>query len=316
MKPNESTRENWWRFGALRRRYVTRYRVLPRYIATPEIAKHRVFVWLAPSRSAKNLIVIARADDANFGILHSRFHELWSLRLGTSLEDRPRYTSSTTFETFPFPAGLTPRDTAPVAGQASPPCLAGADRRREHRRRRPPPQRTARSLAQPGRVGRLGHHPGRGKSRLPQTPGRQTRPRSRPQEAHPDQPLQRPPRLARPRPQAARPGRRHRLQLARLLSGNARRRNPPPPAGAESGNRYLADIVNHSKHRSVVQTPSSVDATGCDTQPHGLKFAAFAYDDRAYPARWAYPVMESEYNRQSALITSIESSNNSGARSC
>jgi type II restriction/modification system DNA methylase subunit YeeA len=30
------------------------------------------------------------------------------LRLGTSLEDRPRYTPSTTFETFPFPEGLTP----------------------------------------------------------------------------------------------------------------------------------------------------------------------------------------------------------------
>ncbi|HOM15642.1 MAG TPA: adenine methyltransferase, partial [Rubrivivax sp.] len=47
-----------------------------------------------------------------FGILHSRLHELWSLRLGTSLEDRPRYTPTTTFETFPFPAGLTPADTA------------------------------------------------------------------------------------------------------------------------------------------------------------------------------------------------------------
>ena len=30
----------------------------------------------------------------------------WSLRLGTSLEDRPRYTPTTTFETFPFPDGL------------------------------------------------------------------------------------------------------------------------------------------------------------------------------------------------------------------
>jgi type II restriction/modification system DNA methylase subunit YeeA len=30
------------------------------------------------------------------------------LRKGTSLEDRPRYTSTTTFETFPFPEGLTP----------------------------------------------------------------------------------------------------------------------------------------------------------------------------------------------------------------
>lgn len=69
--------------------------------------------------------------------------------------------------------------------------------------------------------------------------------------------------------------------------------------------RYLADIVNHSKHRSVIQTPYSVDVTGCDTQPHGLKFAAFVYDDQAYPARWADPFMESEYNRQSALITCI-----------
>lgn len=33
------------------------------------------------------------------------------MRMGTSLEDRPRYTPITTFETFPFPAGLTPRDT-------------------------------------------------------------------------------------------------------------------------------------------------------------------------------------------------------------
>jgi type II restriction/modification system DNA methylase subunit YeeA len=54
------------------------------------------------------LIVIARDNDTAFGILHSRFHESWALRLGTSLEDRPRYTPSSTFETFPFPEGLTP----------------------------------------------------------------------------------------------------------------------------------------------------------------------------------------------------------------
>jgi hypothetical protein len=50
--------------------------------------------------------------DTTFGILHSRFHERWSLRLGTSLEDRPRYTPTLCFEAFPFPAGLTPADTA------------------------------------------------------------------------------------------------------------------------------------------------------------------------------------------------------------
>jgi type II restriction/modification system DNA methylase subunit YeeA len=56
------------------------------------------------------VIVIGREDDTTFGILHSRFHESWSLRRGTWLGvgNDPRYTPTTTFETFPFPKGLTP----------------------------------------------------------------------------------------------------------------------------------------------------------------------------------------------------------------
>src|SRR5205814_2360678 len=48
-------------------------------------------------------VVVARSDDYTFGVLQSRLHELWGLRLGTQLETRPRYTPTTTFETFPFP---------------------------------------------------------------------------------------------------------------------------------------------------------------------------------------------------------------------
>jgi type II restriction/modification system DNA methylase subunit YeeA len=53
---------------------------------------------------------VFRDDDTTFGILHSRFHESWSLRLGTWLGvgNDPRYTPTTTFETFPFPEGLMP----------------------------------------------------------------------------------------------------------------------------------------------------------------------------------------------------------------
>ena len=81
---------------------------LSRYIATPTVAKYRLFVWLdARVCPDHQLIVIPRDDDTIFGILHSRFHEAWSLRLGTSLEDRPRYTPTTTFQTFPFPQGLS-----------------------------------------------------------------------------------------------------------------------------------------------------------------------------------------------------------------
>ncbi|PKO86353.1 MAG: class I SAM-dependent DNA methyltransferase [Betaproteobacteria bacterium HGW-Betaproteobacteria-12] len=122
----EGHRKYWWRHGESRSGMREALRNKARFVATPRVAKHRLFVWLDTKVLPDcQVVVIARADDATFGILHSRFHELWSLRLGTSLEDRPRYTPTTTFETFPFPTGLTPRDTAPVAGQASPPCLAG-----------------------------------------------------------------------------------------------------------------------------------------------------------------------------------------------
>ena len=76
------------------------------------------------------MIVIARDDDTTFGILHSWFHEAWSLRLGTSLEDRPRYTPTTTFETFPFPEGLSPdMPAADYANDSHAVAIAKAARR-------------------------------------------------------------------------------------------------------------------------------------------------------------------------------------------
>ena len=77
---------------------------LDRYIATPTTAKHRLFVWLGPEVLPDHaLIVVARRPDYTFGVLHSRFHEVWALAMGTQLETRPRYTPTTCFETFPFP---------------------------------------------------------------------------------------------------------------------------------------------------------------------------------------------------------------------
>jgi type II restriction/modification system DNA methylase subunit YeeA len=105
----ERTKRNWWLHEEARVSMRTALVNLPRYIAIPQTAKHRFFVWLPLAvLPDQQLIVIARSDDTSFGVLQSRFHELWSLRLGASLEDRPRYTPTTTFETFPFPAGLTP----------------------------------------------------------------------------------------------------------------------------------------------------------------------------------------------------------------
>jgi type II restriction/modification system DNA methylase subunit YeeA len=108
-KREERTNTCWWLFQWSRPVMRAAIKDLGRFIVSPEVSKHRVFAWATSSICPdKNLIVLARDDDTTFGILHSRFHEAWSLRLGTALEDRPRYTPSTTFETFPFPEGLTP----------------------------------------------------------------------------------------------------------------------------------------------------------------------------------------------------------------
>lgn len=108
--------EPYWPRPEMRRQIES----LGRYLVTPETAEYRLFVWLRlPVLPDKNLIVIATESDTIFGILHSHFHEKWSLAIGSSLEDRPRYTSSTTFETFPFPEGLTPN--IPAAAYAADP---------------------------------------------------------------------------------------------------------------------------------------------------------------------------------------------------
>ena len=92
-------------------------RGLSRYIATPAVAKHRLFVWISgQTLPDQALLVVARSDDTAFGVLHSRFHELWALGTCTWLGkgNDPRYTPTTCFETFPFPAGLIPNIPASV----------------------------------------------------------------------------------------------------------------------------------------------------------------------------------------------------------
>ena len=110
---SRTTQGRWWLHERPRSEMRTAVTPLSRFIVTPRVAKHRLFVWFsAPTLPDSATIAIARDDDYAFGVLHSRAHELWSLRMGTSLEDRPRYTPTSTFETFPFPWPLDTPDAA------------------------------------------------------------------------------------------------------------------------------------------------------------------------------------------------------------
>jgi type II restriction/modification system DNA methylase subunit YeeA len=102
--------ETWWRLWRARPDLRKAWSGMSRVIATPEVSKHRVFVWMPrPTAPDKNMMITAREDDTTFGILQSRIHEIWSLRMCTYLGvgNDPRYTPTTCFETFPFPEGLT-----------------------------------------------------------------------------------------------------------------------------------------------------------------------------------------------------------------
>lgn len=69
---------------------------------------------------------------------------------------------------------------------------------------------------------------------------------------------------------------------------------------------YLSALNNHSKHRSIVGVPYSVDLTGEDTEAHGPKFDSFNFDEtQHYQQRWVRPFLTAEFDRQESLLMQI-----------
>jgi len=100
-------REFWWLHAEPCTVMREKLSGLPRFIATPTVSKHRIFVWMqTPTLPDHQVVAFARADDYFFGILHSRIHEVWARAQGTQVREREsgfRYTPTTCFEPFPFP---------------------------------------------------------------------------------------------------------------------------------------------------------------------------------------------------------------------
>ncbi|MEK6751027.1 MAG: DNA methyltransferase [Chloroflexota bacterium] len=104
---NKREAEYWW----LHRRPAPDMRKavenLKRFIITPRVSKHRLFVWESGNTIPdSSTYIFARDDDYFFGVLHSKVHEIWARATGTQLREAEsgfRYTPTSTFETFPFP---------------------------------------------------------------------------------------------------------------------------------------------------------------------------------------------------------------------
>ena len=113
---SRTTIQEWWLHE--RRRGEMRIALAPlaRFLCTTRVSKYRLFLWLqAPTLPDCATFAFARSDDFFFGVLHSRFHEVWALKQGTRLETRPRYTPSTCLETFPFPRPTREQEAAIAA---------------------------------------------------------------------------------------------------------------------------------------------------------------------------------------------------------
>lgn len=79
---------------------------LSRYLATPRVAKHRLWVYV-PVRTLVDSRIVVVADESmyTFGVLHSKVHEAWSLATCSwhGVGNDPTYNAQSCFETFPFP---------------------------------------------------------------------------------------------------------------------------------------------------------------------------------------------------------------------
>ena len=97
-------RRDWWLFGRSNSALRLAWADVPRLVLTPETAKHRVFVFQSrPFCPDHKLYAVCIADALALGVLSSRVHVPWALAGGGTLEDRPTWTNTTVFLTFPFP---------------------------------------------------------------------------------------------------------------------------------------------------------------------------------------------------------------------
>jgi len=74
---SRTTRKEWWIHERPRPAMRAALAPLRRYIATPAVSKHRLFVWMTGDALPDHaLFTFAREDDYFFGVLHSKVHEL------------------------------------------------------------------------------------------------------------------------------------------------------------------------------------------------------------------------------------------------
>jgi hypothetical protein len=97
-------KKHWYWYGRTNENLRAAVVSLDRVIVTSRTAKHGIFQFeVAQAVTESEVVTIALNDAFILAVLSTKLHRVWALASGGTLEDRPRYTHSRTFDPFPFP---------------------------------------------------------------------------------------------------------------------------------------------------------------------------------------------------------------------
>ena len=98
------TREHWWQFQRIRPELYEQLTALDSVLVQTRVSKYLAPVFVDTKQIFSDaLVVIASQSKQIFSVLQSSIHEVWVRNQSSSLGTTLRYTSTTCFETYPFP---------------------------------------------------------------------------------------------------------------------------------------------------------------------------------------------------------------------
>ena len=107
-KFSKNARERWWQYERGRPELYRIITGMERVLIHPLTSKHHTFVFIGQGIVASHMtVVLPLASWSDYCCLQSELHWKWALEYGNKLENRPQYTPSDCFETFPFPPDTT-----------------------------------------------------------------------------------------------------------------------------------------------------------------------------------------------------------------
>ena len=110
---------SWWHLSWARGEMKEKLNGLSRYVACSNVTKAPIFAFLSREiRPNARLQVFTFDDDYSFGIIQSGLHWKWLVERCATLGKTPTYTSTTVWNSFPWPQAPALAEAAAVAEAA------------------------------------------------------------------------------------------------------------------------------------------------------------------------------------------------------